>query len=126
LESEVQAPLCKRAAIHFKVIGVSRRRRQAMATFWGLAGFPQRFQEAPPVAVVGKDGLAAVSAIQDVVKGTRVLQSQLARHAPPSPPAPRYVNSFDRPLFDPIEVETVRTVHALTGDPFREPPIVSS
>jgi Kef-type K+ transport system membrane component KefB len=37
-----------------------------------LAGFAQSFQQAPPVAVVGKDGLAAVSAIQDEVKGTRV------------------------------------------------------
>jgi hypothetical protein len=33
LESEVQAPIRKRAAIHFKVIGVSRRSRQAISTF---------------------------------------------------------------------------------------------
>jgi hypothetical protein len=44
------------------------------------AGFVKRFEEAFTIAVVLKDGFAAVAAVHDVVKGAGVLDAELAGH----------------------------------------------
>jgi hypothetical protein len=45
-----------------------------------LASLAQCFQEDLPVAVGGKDRLAVVFAIHDVVDGARILDSEFASH----------------------------------------------
>ena len=45
-----------------------------------FAGGGERFQEALPVQVIVKDGLAMVPAVHHVINRARILEAQLASH----------------------------------------------
>jgi len=51
------------------------------------AGLDERHEEPLPIQIVVGNGLASIAAIHDVVDGTRILDAQLATHAPALPPA---------------------------------------
>ena len=63
------------------------------------ADLAQRGQETLVVGVIPEDWLTAVAAIHHVIKGSRILDSQFARHARDHLSLGHIVNTIDRPLF---------------------------
>ncbi len=84
-----------------------------------LTGLAQGLEEPVPVLIVVEDLLAAVATVHQVVDGSRILHSKLARHRWQRAREGQNVNSYDRPLSRPafaarLFTETSR--HSLAED----------